>query len=314
MALHIEYRPKKLKEVAGNESVVKMIGTMLKRDVEEIPRTWLFHGPSGCGKTTLARIVSGILGCAPNQNNQDFREINASNNRGIDTARDILKTMKFMPMDPNNTCRVYLLDEVHQGTKDFQNSLLKVLEDTPDHIYFLLCTTDPGKLLPTIRNRCSMFEVKPLRDGQVKKLVEYVLEEEGVDDVDDDAIKAIVATAEGCPRQAMVTLDQIIDLDPDEMVGAIKAFKTSEKQTIDLCRVLLNGNWAKTIAIVKELDGEPESVRRAVIGYMAAILIKQKSLDSKIAGQAMLVLDCFSENFFNTGKPGLVKACAEVFI
>ena len=155
MPLHIDYRPADFDEILGNEETIKSIKSILARD-EDRPHAWMFVGPSGCGKTTLARIVSAALGCPPKINkaaNLDFQEINTSDMRGIDTAREILKTMNFAPVNTASKCRVYILDECHQATKDFQNSLLKALEDTPDHVYFLLCTTDPSKLLKTIKNR-----------------------------------------------------------------------------------------------------------------------------------------------------------------
>jgi len=291
MPLHLDYRPNDFSEIVGNETIVKSIKTILERP-KDYPKAWLFIGPTGCGKTTFTRIVARKLGCPPSTTNQDFQEINASNNRGIDTAREIMRSMVYMPVNASNSCRIYVLDEVHQGTKDFQNSLLKALEDTPAHVYFLLCTTDPQKLLKTIRNRCSTFEVKRLRDGQLGKLIEHVLSEEGEGGVEEDVIKAIAEAADGCPRQALVTLEQ----------------------TIDLCRALLNGSWADVAPIIKDLNDEPEKVRQAVNGYMQSVLLKQTKVTGEVASQALLVLDCFSDPLFYNGKPGLTKACADVFV
>jgi len=315
-SLHIDYRPRDLSEVVGNEKIVKIIESIFEReDKEDIPNTWLFCGPSGCGKTTLARIVSKMLGCSPVDTNQDYQEINASNTRGIDTAREIISSMKFKPMTPDSECRVYLIDEVHQGTKDFQNSLLKALEDTPKHVYFMLCTTDPQKLLKTIKTRSSIFEVQSLDKPELIELAEEVLESEGIlEDVDEDVVEALVSSADGCPRQLLVNLDQIIDLEPDEMKDAINSLRESKQQTIELCRALLKDKWVDVSEVLSGLKEDPERVRQAVNGYMSSILLKQKNLDNDISKRAALVLDCFSENFYSNGRPGLVKACSDVFI
>ena len=311
MPLHLSYRPNDFDQIIGNEATVKAIKTILSRK-KDFPKSWLFTGPTGCGKTTLARIVSNYLGCSPIATNQDFLEINASNNRGIDTARDIQQTMMFYPVNKSSKCRVYLMDECHQGTKDFQNAMLKALEDTPQHIYFLLCTTEPEKLLVTIRNRCSTFEVKSLTDGLLMKLIQNVLISEGEEGVSKEVILAIAESANGCPRQALVMLDQIIDLSPDEMLESVQALQIAQKQTIDLCRALLNekGDWDDVRKILKDITDEPEKVRQAVNHYMNMVMLKS----TRINPRALLVLTCFSETFFYNGKPGLTTACANVFI
>jgi len=314
MPLHIDYRPRDFDEIVGNSDIVKSIKSILDRDNEDYPHAWMFTGPSGCGKTTLARIIANKLGCEPTSKNRDFQEINASEARGIDTAREILSSMRYTPANSSNTCRIYLLDEVHQGTKDFQNSLLKALEDTPKHVHFMLCTTDPQKILPTIKNRCSQFEVEKLSDVLIYGLIIRTLDEEGEDGVDKETIQAITEAADGCPRQALVTLDQIIDLEPAEMLQAVQNFQSTQKETIDLCRALLSGSgWEDVAPILKDLKGDPEKIRQAVNGYMQAVLLKQKSINNQTADRALFIMVCFKDTFFYNGKPGLTRACAEIF-
>jgi len=203
------------------------------------------------------------------------------------------------------------MDEVHAGTRDFMNAMLKALEDTPPHVFFLLCTTEPEKLLPTIRNRCSIFEVKNLSDNLIMKLIQNVLEGEGEEGVDKEVIEEIAKAANGCPRQALVLLDQIIDLSPDEMLESVQTLQLAQKQTIDLCRVLLNekNNWDDVRKILKDITDEPEKVRQAINYYMQAVLLKSPTINPR----ALLVLTCFSDTFFYNGKPGLTRACADVF-
>lgn len=301
MSLHIDYRPQNFEEVIGNEGVVESIKSKLATD---FPHAVLLQGPSGCGKTTLARLIKDSLVSL----GQDYVEINASNNRGVDTARQIMDGMRYKPMVPGSKCRVYLLDECHQITGDFAHAILKALEDTPSHVYFLLCTTDPGKLLVTIKNRCTVFEVKALRDSQVKDLISWVLKEEDYKDFPEDIIRQIVDAVEGCPRQALVVLDQIIDLPIERMASAVQDLRAGDKNTADLCKALLSGqSWKRINSILKQMDlNSAETIRRAVIGWMSAEVMK---VDNP---QAALVFDCFKDPFYNTGKSGLIMACYQV--
>jgi len=298
MPLHIEYRPKTLDEFIGNKPTVNSLSSVLNR--EDKPHTYLFSGPSGCGKTTLARIVANEIGCSEH----DFMEINSSNNRGIDTAREIISNMKFSPI--SGKVKIYLLDEVHQTTKDFQNALLKALEDTPSHVYFLLCTTQPDKLLNTIINRCSQFTVQKLPTNRIIRLLMLVSRKEGII-LRQSVYEEIARAAEGSPRQALVILDQIRGLKEDEIEIVIRESQIEEKQVIDLCRALMSKEKWKTISeILKGIETEPEKVRYAVLGYFTSVLL------NKGDSYSALVIDCFKEPFYNVGKAGLVAACYEV--
>ncbi len=170
--LYKKYRPKTLAGVVGNETTVNLLRNMLEKGT--IPHTILLQGASGCGKTTLARILQRSLECSE----IDFIELNCSDFRGVDTIRDIAKQMHFSPT--GGKCRIWLLDEVHQMTKDAQNAALKILEDTPSHVYFLLCTTDPQKLISTIRNRCCQLSVEHLSEASLRMLIDRVLKKEEV--------------------------------------------------------------------------------------------------------------------------------------
>ena len=152
MPLHITYRPNKFAEIIGNKSTVKTIQNKINGD--DPPHAILLHGPSGCGKTTLARIISTELGC--NINSNDFNELDIAQLTGVDTAREIRQNMNFLPME--SKCRVWLLDEFHKASASFQNAMLKALEDTPKHVYFILCTTDPQKVIKTVQTRCQKYK------------------------------------------------------------------------------------------------------------------------------------------------------------
>ena len=130
MSLYQKHRPQTLADVQGNRNIVTTLKGLFATP-EKMPHTFLFHGETGCGKTTIARIVAENLGCTEN----NLVEIDTGQFTGIDTVRDIRKSAQFIPL--GGGVRVFIIDEVHRMTKDAQNAFLKILEDTPPHIYFI---------------------------------------------------------------------------------------------------------------------------------------------------------------------------------
>lgn len=326
MSLHLDYRAETLDQIVGNETTIKTIQTIFERERKDIPHVFLFIGPGGCGKTTAARIVSKMLGCDPIPANQDFSEINAASDGGVDKAREIQKNMVFSPMNAGSKCRVFLLEEVHRSSDDFRKAMLnKCLEFTPNHVYFILCTTEPEKLGPAngpFRRRCHTFEMKKLSSAEMSAFLWSVIQKEGVKEYfNQEIVDEIVREADGSTGAALNVLDKIIDLDTEDMLAAIKISEKSKTAVIDLSRKLLSGNWADVRKILFDdktneflLDEDPESIRRMVLGYMAKVLLKQPNFNSPVFARALLVMECFEDNFFNTGKSGLAKACASVFV
>lgn len=294
-SLAVKYRPKMLKEIVGNDAVVKSLRSLFERG--NLPHTMLFTGPSGCGKTTLARIVARYLRCS----DWDFQEMNTADFRGIDSSRGIIQQMFLCPM--NGPCRVWLLDECHQITKDGQHALLKALEEVPSHVYFLLATTDPEKLLPTVRTRCVTFALHALNDKEMEIVIRRVVEGEKRN-VPDEVIEQIIMDSNGSPRMALSILDKIIGMDESEMLEAAKQQAAETNEAIALCRALIGKRpWPEVSRIIQGINQDPEQVRRAVLGYMQTVLLKSDN------GQAYIVLDAFQKDFFTTGKPGLTMAC-----
>ena len=297
MSLATKHRPRELKDFIGNEQTVSALRLMMDRD--EIPHTMLFTGPSGTGKTTLARIVAKRLKCSPH----DLQELNTADFRGIDSVREIVRSMSLSPM--GGDCRVWILDECHSLTKDAQHALLKALEDTPTHVYFLLATTDPEKLLPTIRTRCTTFQVWPLPDLIMTRLIAGVVQKEGAE-IPGEVMKQIVQDSLGSARMALSILDKIINMEQDAMLEAAKQQAAAQNKAIELCRVLIGRRpWKEIAVILAGLDEDPESIRRAVLGYAQAVLLKSGN------AQAAVVLTSFKEPLYDIGKPGLTLAAFE---
>lgn len=297
MSFNIDNRPKTFDEIIGNRDTVESLQSLLQQ--KDCPHTFMFYGMTGCGKTTLARIVAHELGCS----DYDLIEINISNNRGIDTARDIITQMQYKPL--NGKVKVYLLDEVHKATNEFQNAMLKPTEDIPNHVYFIFCTTDPQKVIPTLKNRCSQFRVNSLNVKSIMRLLRNVLEEKKKK-VSDDVLEHIGKESEGIPRQALIMLQQVIDIKDDEKaIKIIQSVKTDEKQIIDLCRALNEGkSWPLIAGIIKGIEAEPENIRRAVLGYFSGIALNSK--DKKFALRAAVIIENFADNYYDSGKAGLI--------
>lgn len=294
--LAIKHRPATFEDIAGNELTVQSLQAILSRDQSRIQHAFLFTGPSGCGKTTLARIVAKELQCGE----QDYYEVDSADFRGIDTIREIRKQMMYSPVA--GKVRVWLLDECHQLSKDGQSALLKALEDAPSHVFFLLATTDPEKLLPTIRGRCASFEVSALSEEEIIAMLKQVCGRERKR-VPPDVLKQIARDSLGSCRNALQVLDKIIDLPAEDMKAAAERTAAQENQVIDLCRALMKlEKWPVVAGILKGLEKEdPEKVRLAIMGYCSSVL-----LSGKDAPAAALVMSYFKDPLWNNGRAGLV--------
>jgi len=297
LALHLKYRPDIFDDFFGNENILESLKSILGRE-QGMPHSFLFTGPSGCGKTTLARIMKNNLECSDN----DFYEYNVANVRGIDTIRDIIANCVYSPF--GGKYRIYLLDEAHKLTNDAQNALLKLLEDTPPHVYFILCSTDPEKLLKTIKTRCTTFQVGFLPKPKMISFLKNICEKEKVN-LPQEAFKKIAEICGGSPRQALVMLDQIIDIEDDEkLLAAIDSIVIGEAKLIDLCRALVEGkSWKIVSSLIKNLDEEPEQIRYGILGYLNQVILNNGN--DRIADLIALFLD----SFMYSGKAGLSLAC-----
>ncbi len=301
--LQLDYRPRTLEEFFGNTSLKEGLSLVLSRDTK--PHTYLFSGPSGCGKTTLARIVAKMLCC----DDMDLVEYNISNMRGIDTARDIISKSRYEPL--YGDVRVIILNECHKATSEFQNAMLEILEEPPSKVYFILCTTEPEKLLKTVKNRASMYTVSLLRKHEMIALILWILESEKKT-LSEQIISAIQYAAEGCPRRALVILDQIIDLEGEEaQLDGITISSIGETLVIDICKKVLAKEsgakrWADLSILLKGIDQDAETVRRAILGYLGAALLNSKLEEAQRIG---LLMTDFLQNCYDSGKPGLSLFC-----
>lgn len=303
MELYKKYRPKKFFQIIGQDAIVSNLKNKIKKHT--LPHSILLSGPSGCGKTTIARILARYLKCSKS----DFNEINSANFRGIDMIRTIQSRMNTAPMD--GECKVYLIDEVHKLSNDAMNAFLKILEDTPKHVYFFLCTTEPQKLLKTIRTRCMDISVKPLNNKQMKELLESICKKANlVIELSEEVVNKIIENADGSPRQALVYLDVIKDCETEEEMIDCIIQKTSETVGFDIAKALINpkAKWSDISKLLKEVEGQDiEQIRRIILGYAKAVM-----LNNKLVNRCYLIIDAFRDNYFDSGMAGLVASCFEV--
>lgn len=221
LALYRKYRSQTFDEIVGQESIVKTLKNALATN--KIAHAYLFCGPRGTGKTSIARIFAKALNCKDglghicnecsncisitNGTNPDVIEIDAASNSGVDEVRGLIDKVKYSPI--NGRYKIYIIDEVHMMSNSAFNALLKTLEEPPSYVVFILCTTEPYKVLPTILSRCQRYDFTKINDEDLSKLICKVLTKEEVD-CDEEVIPALVEIANGGARDALSILDQLI--------------------------------------------------------------------------------------------------------
>lgn len=301
MNLFRKYRPTNFDDMIGNEAEIESLKKLLEK--ENPPHVYLLTGPAGCGKTTLARIAAEQLGA----DELSLTELNSANNRGIETARETIQQMQYIPA---SGIRIFIIDEVHQTTKDWQEAMLKPLEDTPDHVYFFLCTTNPEKLKPTLKSRCTKVNVTSLDEESLYRFIKIIAKKEELN-IPKEIIREIAENSKGSPRIALVLLEKVSEMEDEKsMKEVISMGDEAEKEVIELCRALLKGDdWGNIADILKGLkDVEVERIRYAVLAYMNSVLLS----GGKKSSRAAVTIECFVEPFYNSGRSGLSLACYQV--
>jgi DNA polymerase III gamma/tau subunit len=302
--LYRTYRPKKLTGIIGQDGVVTMLQGWLNKN--KLPHAMLFVGASGTGKTSTARIIAKELGCKPPR---DLIEINAADATGVDMIRTIRETINYRPLSGKGN-RCWIIDEAALLSTQAQSAALKILEETPDHAYIILCTTDPQKLLPTIKNRCSLLTFKPVSEPDLLALCQAILEREGIE-VSDEVLTALVANSNGSPRLCLVKLGQLIELPDDDLrLRTIVQDKTFEASVVDLCKALTTKSkqsWKEVAKIVQEVleNNDPETIRYAILGWCAKSLLNGWG-NYNITSNC---IDIFQFDTYSSKRAGLINMC-----
>ena len=272
LVLARKWRPKRFAELVGQEHVVRALTNALESG--RVHHAFLFTGTRGVGKTTIARIFAKSLNCEEGTSAEpcgkcstcldidsgrylDLLEIDAASNTGVDDVREVIENAQYMPS--RGKFKVYLIDEVHMLSKAAFNALLKTLEEPPEHVKFLLATTDPQKLPVTVLSRCLQFNLKRLDEDQISGQIGRILAAEEIQ-ADDSAIRQIAKAADGSLRDGLSLLDQAIAYTGSGNGGALReeGIRTM-LGTVDRTQVgamldtLANGDGARLLQIVAAL-------------------------------------------------------------
>lgn len=275
-----KWRPKSFAELVGQDHVVKALSHAL--DAQRLHHAYLFTGTRGVGKTTIARILAKSLNCETGVSATpcgvcatcqeidagrfvDLLEIDAASNTGVDDMRQLIENAEYMPTA--GRYKVYLIDEVHMLSKNAFNALLKTLEEPPAHVLFILATTDPQKVLPTVLSRCLQFNLKQMPPADIVTHLQKILSAENVA-FDEEALHLIAKGARGSMRDALSLTDQAIAFSASnisanavkEMLGA-----TDSAQIEAILRALIARDGVALVQVAEQMAAGSASFYDATI-------------------------------------------------
>jgi DNA polymerase-3 subunit gamma/tau len=277
-SLYRRYRPQRFAEVRGQDHLVRALQNAVRED--RVGHAYLFSGPRGTGKTSTARILAKVLNCANPVDGEpdgvcesciaieqgtsfDVHEMDAASNNKVEDIRDLVN--KAALGTPGRT-KVYILDEVHMLTPAASNALLKTLEEAPEHVVFVLATTDPQKVLPTIRSRCQHFELHLLPAEELAALAEFVIADAGLE-VPDGTVDYVVRAGAGSARDMESALDQ---------VAAAGGLPDTTEALDDLIEALCERDTGKALVAVDRAIGEgrgPRVLGETLIGRLRDVFL-----------------------------------------
>ena len=200
-ALYRKYRPANLKEMVGQDEAVSLISSQISD--EKIGHAYLFSGPKGVGKTSLARIIAKELGCDPVF---DVSEIDAASHNKVDDIRDMNESVNFIATSPGKK-RIFILDEVHMLSNAASNAFLKTLEEPPEHVIFILATTEPDRVIETIRSRTTQVVFKKISEAEIIKVLQKISKKENIN-FNKDILQTIATYSDGSLRDAINLFEQ----------------------------------------------------------------------------------------------------------
>lgn len=296
IAIYRKYRPKKLEDVLGQESIVQILKNAAKTD--KLAHAYLFYGPRGSGKTTTARLIAKIANCVTRQTNAKFSklgepcnnctacneidngtaldviEIDAASNRGIDEIRELKEGIRLSPS--SYRYKVFIIDEVHQLTKEAFNALLKTLEEPPAHAILVLATTEFEKVPATIASRTQRFNFKKVSLREIADKLKTICQTEDIK-FSAEALELIASAADGSFRDSESMLEQIAGLNESIEVASVERIlgKVGSSRIAALAEFLLKNELEKSIDYINKINEEGYNIvqlNKDLIHYFRKIL------------------------------------------
>ena len=286
-----KWRPGTFSDLAGQEHVGNTLRQAVTQD--RVSHSYLFCGTRGSGKTTTARVLAKAVNCLnPQQGdpcdecaicisinegrNLDIIELDAASNRGVEEIREIREKVNFQPAQ--NRRKVYIIDEAHMLTREASNAFLKTLEEPPEHVIFILCTTEADRLLPTILSRCQRYDFRRLPGQTIYDRLAYITDQEAIA-IHPDALRMIARNAGGSMRDALNILEQLavssdgdITLrDVEESLGLVRS-----DAYLALAQKLLAGDTTGSLETINDVvweGGEPRQLHRQTLDLLRSMLL-----------------------------------------
>jgi DNA polymerase-3 subunit gamma/tau len=296
VSLYRKWRPQSFDEIAGQSHVTQTLKNAIERG--RLSHAYLFCGPRGTGKTTTARILAKAINCENGAttnpcnecescrsivdgNSIDVLELDAASNRKVDEIRDFLEKIPYSSTQGGK--KVYIIDEVHMLTTESFNTLLKTLEEPPEHVVFILATTEPNKVLPTILSRCQRFDFRRISVADIETRLKTVAEAEGIN-IDSGALGLISAYVQGAMRDALGILEQLASYAKERITSSdVTALLgiTDAEVLFKFVAMLIEGDLAGCLVFLDELISRGQDVRQFIqdlLGYLRDIYLV-KSVD-----------------------------------
>lgn len=275
-ALYRTYRPTSFEEVVGQKHIVTTLMNAVKQN--KMAHAYLLCGPRGTGKTTVARLLAKAVNCeyteaAPCNNcdnckssdlgtHQDIVEIDAASSSGVDQIRDLIEKVKYSPIQ--GRFKVYIIDEVHMLSQGAFNALLKTLEEPPAHVIFILATTEPYKVLPTIISRCQRYDFSKVGHEEIVSRLKYVADLEKIN-IEDEALRLVAILSDGGMRDALSIFDQCIAYAQNEItvedVNDIYGITTIQEK-ISMIEDVFSKNAKSLLNVIQTLSEKGIDIRR----------------------------------------------------
>ena len=314
--LYRTYRPAKFSEVVGQEYIVKTLVNAIRNN--KIAHAYLFAGPRGTGKTTIAKLFAKAINCQNfdgescdecnnckaylEGNHPDIIELDAASNNGVDDVREIIEQVPYAPLI--GKYKVYIIDEVHMLTQQAFNALLKTLEEPPAHVIFILATTDPQKIIPTVLSRCQRYNFSKITLYEIQKRMIEVLDRENIP-YDEKAVSEVARMAEGGMRDALSILEQCLAYNPEKLsledVEHIFGL-TSTEEEVDLYLKIHQNKVSEVIEKLRNMYAQGMDTKRLAVDMLEIVkdtLIysdkaKEKLLNRITAAEAQEIINNIS--------------------